>query len=196
MSDSVFEKHLVNNCAPTLAHLKTANLFSLKYDSEARLNSDIKKWSAVLSPKGISIYLIRKSEGMALIYVCRLSRLQQDLHGCGVESFMKALGYNCLNPEYCINKLSQKLSGNPEFPHEIGIFLGYPLCDVTGFIDNKGKNCLCCGCWKVYSNKSEAERKFEQFNKCRNIYCRLWEQGRSVLQLTVNQRNEKGYLAG
>lgn len=190
MTDCLFEKYLVNNCAPTLAHLKTANLFSINFDSEEKLKADINKWSAALSAKGISIYLMRKSEGRALVYVCRIPQLAKDLHKCGVEQFMNNHGYNSLNPEYCIKRLSEKLSLTLEFPHEIGIFLGYPLCDVTGFIDNCGKNCLCCGCWKVYCNKNEAERKFRKYNKCRNIYSRLWEQGRSVLQLTVNAQPE------
>ena len=31
----------------------------------------------------------------------------------------------------------------------------------------------------------EAEKTFCKYKKCREIYSRLWENGRSVLQLTV-----------
>ena len=37
-----------------------------------------------------------------------------------------------------------------DFPHEIGVFLGYPLEDVVGFIRHRGKCFTCCGCWKSY----------------------------------------------
>jgi hypothetical protein len=37
-----------------------------------------------------------------------------------------------------------------EFPHEIGIFLGYPPEDVAAFIENDGKNYACRTHWKVY----------------------------------------------
>ena len=48
------------------------------------------------------------------------------------------------------------LSGSCAFPHEIGLFLGYPFEDVMGFIENKGENYLCSGCWKVYSCEQDA----------------------------------------
>lgn len=47
-----------------------------------------------------------------------------------------------------------------KFPHEIGLFLDYPLVDVIGFIRNTGKNCKCSGCWKAYGNAKEAEKTF------------------------------------
>lgn len=71
------------------------------------------------------------------------------------------------------------------FPHEIGLFLGYPLGDVEGFIRNRGQNCKCAGCWKVYCNELEAQKRFARIQKCRKVYARLWAQGRSVWQLTV-----------
>ena len=67
----------------------------------------------------------------------------------------------------------------------IGLFLGYPLGDVIGFIKNAGQNCKCVGCWKVYYNECEAIKAFARFKKCTNVYVRLWNQGRSVRQLTV-----------
>lgn len=39
-----------------------------------------------------------------------------------------------------------------DFPHEMGILLGYPVEDVEGFIINNGKNELYTGYWKVYDN--------------------------------------------
>ena len=71
------------------------------------------------------------------------------------------------------------------FPHEMGVFLGYPLGDVIGFIKNAGQNCKCVGCWKVYCNECEAIKAFARFKKCTSVYVRLWNQGRSVRQLTV-----------
>ena len=59
------------------------------------------------------------------------------------------------------------------------------VLDVVGFIKNKGKNFKCCGCWKVYCDQCEAERRFELFNKCTRIYMEQWKAGKSVLKLTV-----------
>ena len=74
---------------------------------------------------------------------------------------------------------------NNEFPHEIGIFLDYPLGDVIGFIVNQGRNFKCAGCWKVYCDECACRKTFAKYKKCRDVYVRLWQQGRSVLQLTV-----------
>ncbi len=49
-------------------------------------------------------------------------------------------------------------------PHEVGIFIGYPLEDVIGFIQNGGKNCLHCGYWKVYANKDEKIERFKAYD--------------------------------
>jgi hypothetical protein len=66
----------------------------------------------------------------------------------------------------------QRLAGRMScegFPHEIGAFLGYPVEDIRGFINNSGKNCLLCGYWKVYENADEARRIFKIYDRCRNI---------------------------
>ena len=54
------------------------------------------------------------------------------------------------------------------FPHELGIFLGYPINDVKDFIDNPKKKCLLCGYWKVYSDKENAKRIFRIFDNVRS----------------------------
>ena len=83
------------------------------------------------------------------------------------------------------HRFAEYKEGRQPFPHEMGVFLGYPLGDVIGFIKNAGQNCKCVGCWKVYCNECEAERTFARYKKCSEIYRRLWNQGRTVMQLTV-----------
>ena len=82
--------------------------------------------------------------------------------------------------------LRQHLMQSGTFPHEIGIFLGYPLADVKGFIINHGHNCLCCGDWKVYSDPENAVKTFRRYCKCKQIYRKMWEQGKDLRQLTVS----------
>ena len=84
-----------------------------------------------------------------------------------------------------LGHLKRRLLEKENFPHEIGLFLGYPLRDVIGFIRNEGKNCKCADCWKVYGDEREAKKIFEAFRKCREVYLRLWKEGRSVSNLTV-----------
>ena len=81
--------------------------------------------------------------------------------------------------------LKERLAESDRFPHEIGLFLGYPPKDVIAFIRNEGRNSKCTGCWKVYYDEKEAKQTFAKFKKCRDVYLRLWNQGRTVSQLTV-----------
>lgn len=91
----------------------------------------------------------------------------------------------CAKPEEYIEVLRSRMNSAPLFPHEIGVFLGYPLYDVIGFIKNEGKYACCCGYWKVYGEQDAAERCFQRFNKCTRIYKRLFDSGKTVLHLTV-----------
>ena len=58
-----------------------------------------------------------------------------------------------------------------DFPHEIGLFLGYPPEDVMGFALYKGENYKLSGHWKVYSNEESARKCFERYDHCRAAIC-------------------------
>ena len=47
------EKYLIVHCAPTLASLKTASLFSLRYSSKRELEEQLEIWNRRLEEKGI-----------------------------------------------------------------------------------------------------------------------------------------------
>lgn len=181
----MFEKYLVEHCSPTLANLKTANLFRLPDMPQKELLSCIERWNEEMEHKGVSILPIVREEKDVLIYVYRKSRLLEDLKKEGVGEFLAGCGYAETGIDGALERLAGRIRETGGFPHEIGLFLGYPLGDVIGFIENEGKNCMCSGCWKVYCNECEAKRIFERFRKCREIYVRLFCGGRSIGQLTV-----------
>ena len=84
----------------------------------------------------------------------------------------------------------QRLAEKGDFPHEIGLFIGYPPHDVRAFIENGAKNCKCVGCWKVYGDVEAAKRQFARFKKCTAVYCDKHKKGRTVEQLTVSERKK------
>lgn len=181
----MLEQYLVEHCSPTLAGLKTANLFSVRFIDEEELNQHMKQCEKKFQNKGVSLILLKKRADTALIYVCRREKLQKDLQKNGVKEFLKKYGYENTDEEESIACLKARLNLEEKFPHEIGLFLGYPLGDVIGFIENAGKNSKCAGCWKVYCNECETMKLFEKFKKCTRIYTKLWRQGTSVEKLTV-----------
>lgn len=179
------ERYLVEHCSPTLASLKTASLFCFEAGKERELQEQVENWNHLLCRKGLMMRLLKRGAKQILIYVYRHTHLLADLKRPGVSEFLAGYGYSGTEPEAVLQHLQERIRDSDTFPHEIGIFLGYPLEDVEGFIRHKGQNCRCNGCWKVYGDKDEADKRFARFRKCREIYVRLWNEGRSVWQLTV-----------
>ncbi len=176
---------LVRHCSPTLAGMKTGNLFNCGFNSKIDLIDVINKCNQELLHKGISFTILRMQEKSALIYVFRKSKLKVDLKKEGVAEFLSLCGYKETSIEYAIKHLRLRIGLNDDFPHEIGLFLGYPLGDVKGFIENGGKNCKLTGCWKVYCDECETMKLFKKYKRCTDIYCEMFKKGRSVMQLTV-----------
>lgn len=179
------EETVVRLCAPTLAGLKTATLFAAAYQSPVEVRRQVRCLNRVLVPKGLRAVPLMYGKRRVQIYVYRPDNLRRDLQNAQAQSILRELGYAGMEPAECICRLRHQLRDSEEYPHEIGLFLGYPLGDVEGFIRNRGQNCKCAGCWKVYCNELEAQKRFARIQKCRKVYARLWAQGRSVWQLTV-----------
>ena len=180
-----FEKSLISQCAPTLASLKTGNLFSTSYSSMEELEKNISNWNDYLTRKGITLCRLKYTNNTALIYVFRQSALKKDLCKPEIFNYLLNYGYNPSNLTETLHNLEVRLNSSDDFPHEIGLFLSYPLEDVQGCICNKGKNCSHCGYWKVYGDKAQCIKTFQRYDKCRDIYWKLWSNGRSIFQLTV-----------
>ncbi|MBS5317851.1 MAG: DUF3793 family protein [Clostridiales bacterium] len=179
------EELLVTHCAPTLAGMKTGSLFNCKCESLCCIKAAIKEWNSILNCKGVYMSLLTVMKDRALIYVFRPEKLAKDIGVEEVQSFLKEQGYRNCYPDACIKRLSERLRRYETFPHEIGIFLGYPIEDVKGFIENKGQNCKCIGYWKVYNNEKEAEKTFQKYKKCTTIYRKKLKEGRSIEKLVV-----------
>lgn len=181
----MLDKYLIEHCAPTLASLKTASLFTCLHICDEKLQEHVCTWNADLQGKGLALVTLCRKKDTALLYVYRKSQLQKDLRKPGVAQFLSCYGYHRLDTDKALERLQIRLCENRGFPHEIGLFLGYPLGDVIGFIENGGQNFQYSGCWKVYGNRREAIKRFDKYKKCKEVYAKLWKQGRSVLQLTV-----------
>ncbi len=179
------EEYLVRHCAPTLAGLKAGNLFGYRFSSLSSLLDETEKFRKILEEKGVGLSVLQIQDGRALIYLYRRKLLLRDWQQQGVSLFMRQYGYDTANPEQAVAKLAHRLCFEEGFPHEIGLFLGYPFADVQGFIQNEGQNCKCCGCWKVYCNEQQAKQQFARFAKCTQVYCRCFFQGTPISRLTV-----------
>lgn len=179
------DETLIRHCSPTLAGLKTASLFSCSYNSAQELNDRIRDLNRRFSSKGLRILPLKKNGRKALIYVYRPEKLKIDFADNHTKKLLSDMGYINSHPERSIAILADRIRKNDRFPHEIGLFLGYPPCDVQGFINNGAKECKCSGFWKVYSNEEDTQKLFAKFRKCTKVYTARLAQGASLERLTV-----------
>ncbi len=184
----ITEKLLIDHCSLTLSSLKTASLFTVKFININSLNNSIKFWNDSFFEKGLQLKLLKAHNNFALIYLYREDMLKRDLNNFLCKNVLLQYGYCDLSVENAIKTLSSRLYLCEEFPHEIGLFLGYPPKDVEGFICNEGKNCTLCKYWKVYKDKDKALKIFLRYDKCQAVYKKLWQNGRDILQLTVKRQ--------
>lgn len=180
--EQTVEQVLAFHCAPSLAGIKPADLIAWPVDGPgAPLLAD---YDRLLSARGIRIALLHwRADGCALVLVYRPARLAGWLARPDVSAMLAQEGYPVDGGlEAMLSALRHRLEGT-DFPHEIGLFLGYPPVDVEGFRRNGGRNCKLCGPWKVYGPVEEARQRFRTFHRCRAALCRRVASGMTLAQL-------------
>lgn len=175
------EELIVRHCAPTLANLKTGSLFVCPITDRPSFFSSLRSLNELLVPKGLRALPLRIREYSALVYLYRPSRLKKDLEDPAAIKILQDHGYSCYGK--CLPKLMERIRASEEFPHEIGLFLGYPPEDVQGFLDHRP--CKCSGCWKVYGDENKAKKTFDLYKKCERVYCQQLARGIDIKRLTV-----------
>ena len=114
MSDEL----LVSQCAPTLAGLKTANMFSAEYESREEVTAQLRRLNAVLVPKGLRILPMRYMQSRVLLYLYRPDALRRDLENSDARDILRDCGYEtCDRAESCLSCLIGKMRNNADFPH-------------------------------------------------------------------------------
>lgn len=173
------EKLIVTHSSPTLANIKCSSLFCTKL-----LDSFSTSCVENLKKKGISLLFLTNRRGCPLLFVYRKKELFETINEKEAKSFLSYLGYDTTNLEKFLIHFKERMRSD-DFPHEIGVILGYPIDDVLSFIENEGKNSIYSGYWKVYHNKDNALKEFRKLDKCRKEYMALFNNGNKVEDLCV-----------
>ncbi len=182
-----FEQALIEQCAPTLAGIKPANLFRVTGPTLAYLQERADHWDHLLSPLGMRVQTLKQcgKTTASIVYVYRVAWVTRLLSESNTRAFLVRNGYTQTALAGMLEQLSLRLCLEQEYPHEIGIFLGYPLNDVVGFIENHGRNFTCCGYWKVYGDPAHAKQCFARFRSCTEYYKQRYQTGTPILQMVV-----------
>ncbi len=177
----MLEKIIAYHCAPALAGIKPANIVACYKDKIPNIHSEINRLNKEMNIKDIYFEIICECDRRALVMVYRKEKLRKYLQKDEVSAFLKSVGYpREFALKAYIDVLKRRLK-NENFPHEIGAFLGYPLCDIQGFINRE--QCLLTGDWKVYHNAEEAKELFNRYSVCRRAVLKRISAGRTLAQI-------------
>lgn len=179
-----FEKMLAFYGAPTLAGIKDGTVISLQKKNFSEWKSLMEEYNQCLNCKGIEITTLVETERYILLFIYQEKDLAKTLKEDRIALFLQRLGYDIeASLKDKIEHLKLRMRIKKDFPHEIGLFLGFPYDDVVGFLKYNGKNFKINGYWKVYTNVYNAEQIFHKYTRCSEIFCRRLQKGESLLNL-------------
>ncbi|HCJ07654.1 MAG TPA: DUF3793 domain-containing protein [Lachnospiraceae bacterium] len=173
---------LAIHCAPILSGSKAANIMTVTVHEFDRIGY-------LLEGTGIRYRFLKTKGDKGILYLYREKRLQQYLEKEEIQEFLSEYGYDEVNIAKMLNLLSKRIQmyndQDAVFPHEIGVFLEYPLGDVKGFLANEGKNFMYSGYWKVYQDLQGAVRRFTQYDMERELTIQALMQGKSIREIAL-----------
>lgn len=113
----------------------------------------------MFSCKGIEVFRVAEGEAYTLLLFYRAACLRRHLEQAEVRDLLQAYGYPCDEGlDVCLAHLCLRMQLQKSFPHEIGLFLGYPVADVVGFITHKGQDFAIVGIGRYMRTKERRGR--------------------------------------
>ncbi|AEE16647.1 DUF3793 family protein [Treponema brennaborense] len=187
------ERTIIHFCAPSLCGIKAASLVSVGKDTYRQCLDRIRNLDGVLRGTGKRIVPVTRTENRTLLFVYDEALLNRRLCDPQIARYLGDKGYPVAEGAAAVlPAFLKRLSGAQRFPHETGVFLGYPLEDVVGFEAHGGCGCKYCGYWKVYGDVESARLLCSQYERCRTL-CKQWfEEGHSIPRLIEKYTERQG----
>ncbi len=167
-------------CAPLITGIKISNLFIIENDT-------FYDAVRILERLKLSYFILLRTADKTTFLLYDETGLKDYLSEDSVKRLLKKMGYGCFDLMDTLRsfriRYRQYASENKGFPHELGLFLGYPAEDVIGFIDNCGANSLYTGYWKVYANLPAKLKLFRMYEIAKESLIMLVSQGLSMADI-------------
>ena len=142
----------------------------------------VKEYRCFLSAKFTS----RSSAPAATLPLLVYSKpqLERRMADPQVQHVLRHFAYPVGQPlDVLLRNLKRRIAMSKDFPHEIGLFLGYPIEDVVGFIRYAGRGCKLSGYWKVYGDAEAASRLFDRLSQVCHAVTRRVDKGETLLHV-------------
>jgi len=177
---------LALQCAPVISGIKISNLLTIPV-------KNLKELSAVLKKTELSFRILYPGRERLVILIYREAKLREYLAREEVMAFIYKCGYETSDiskifPVF-VKRYMRYMELKQNFPHELGLFLGYPIEDVEGFIKENGKNYLYSGYWKVYKDTELKIRLFKDYERVQTEIVRLLYEGLDIMDIITNYSN-------
>jgi hypothetical protein len=178
---------LVFHCAPTLAGLKIGALICVPREQGVMSYEHmITIYNKCYNRQRLYFRTLCSCKKRQLLYVYRPHKVERYLACPPINTFLQQYGFKKDDTlQQKLDQLATHFEYGGMFPHELGIFLGYPLADVVAFIKYGGSKAKMCGEWKVYTNMRYAQREFEKYDCCRKDYSKRFYGGATLKTLIV-----------
>jgi uncharacterized protein DUF3793 len=164
--------YLALESAEVIAGVKPANLISIsnhEYSCGRNPYQLWKRWGReIVGATSLKVHELTDRGSSVLVLLYHQEALSTLLETAPVRAILRRAGYaEDMNLQTLLGRLAGRISSGA-FPHEIGVFLGYPLKDVAGFMGLARIPFTCQGPWKIYGNPDASLQLAETFRWCRS----------------------------
>ena len=165
--------HLMMESSEVLGGVKPANLVSLVNRTRSCGRNLYQLWQShhtELSTRlaNIRFKVLQTRERALLLFCYNPNQLESHLAHAGIRVLLKKAGYDTtLSSESLLTELCCRFESSGVFPHEIGLFIGYPAKDVAAFMGLAKLPFACQGPWKIYGNPAQSLGLADQYRGCR-----------------------------
>lgn len=184
-----FDQLMIHHAAPTICGIKPSSLFSIKTTRFSQVQFE--KWQSDFKDKGIFFERIKTSSECNTIFVFNYVWVEKILSNFLSSLYLSEKGYKMPGDvSYVVDQIKTRMLYNKNFPHEVGLLLGYPLEDVIEFEKKCGKACKYCGLWKTYGDIDNAKKCQCRYKSC-SLMCEKWfDEGIDVFQIINKYKKE------
>ena len=165
--------YLLLECSEVLARAKPANLISLVNRTRPCGRNLYQLWQQhheelAFRIADITFEVLQTTSQALLLFCYNRNHLEQHLSHAGIRTLLHKAGYDKdASCKALVSELCLRVKKNASFPHEIGLFIGYPAKDVAAFMGLVNLPFTCQGPWKIYGNPLQSLVLAEQHLCCR-----------------------------
>lgn len=168
-SNSLYIKRILHMIGPVILGSKPAEIVNIPGSSEEKIMKIYQIKSFFSNCCKVKFIVINTHDGGKRVLFINEKSLEKVLSNKRSINFLKFMGYsNHDGINGYMKELILRLEST-DFPHEIGVFLGYPLKDVLGFMGYGNKELVEVKNWRIYGDKEVSYEVYNSFLRDKEI---------------------------